>query len=108
MLRTRREDIIDKILARVEIVNAPAWLDPSLGPCKLWTGPTSGKGRGGGYGRMNLDGQTVAVHLAMFTCHYGYIPSKKQVDHLCNRRLCVSEMHFDLVTHKQNQLRRDL
>lgn len=107
MQSTRRQDIIDKILARAVITPAPLWLDPSLGPCRLWTGPTSGDGRGGGYARMCLDGQTVAVHLVMFTHHYGFIPGKKQIDHLCNRRLCIEEKHLEMVTHKQNQIRRD-
>ena len=29
---------------------------------------------------MSLDGQTVAVHLVVFTHYYGYIPGKKQID----------------------------
>lgn len=89
--------IIDKILSRVE----------PIGECWQWTGPTSGEGRGGGYGRMSLDGQTVAVHIVMFTCVNGYIPGKKQIDHKCNNRLCCNPDHLEMVTHKQNQKRRD-
>jgi hypothetical protein len=104
---TRRERIRAKIMARVEIVPAPDHMPSELGPCKLWTGPTSGDGRGGNYGRMNLDGQTVAVHTVSWTNEHGFVPGKKQLDHLCRRRRCVSDLHLELVTHKQNQKRRD-
>lgn len=77
------------------------------GECWLWTGPTSGGGRGGGYGRMSLDGQTVATHRVMATLIFGYIPGNKQVDHTCGNRLCLNPDHLEIVTHKENQRRRD-
>ncbi|WP_292130972.1 HNH endonuclease signature motif containing protein [Mesorhizobium sp.] len=77
-------------------------------PCHIWTGPDSGSGRGGGYPRMSLDGQTVAVHLVNWTNEHGFIPGKKQLDHLCRTRLCIRDDHLELVTHKQNQKRRDM
>lgn len=104
---TRREKIRAKIMERVEIIPAPDFLDPKLGPCHLWTGPTSGSGRGGYYPRMNLDGQTVAVHIVSWTNENGFVPGKKQLDHLCRRRGCVNDKHLELVTHKENQRRRD-
>lgn len=104
---TRRDRIRAKIMARVESAPAPAWLDPELGPCQLWTGPTSGDGRGGDYPRMSLDGQTVAVHIVAWTNEHGFVPGKKQLDHLCRQRRCVNHQHLELVTHKQNQRRRD-
>ncbi len=55
---------------------------------------------------MWLDGQTVAVHIVNWTNEHGYVPGKKQLDHLCRNRLCVSDRHLELVTHKQNQKRR--
>lgn len=99
---SRRDRIRAKIMARV-------FQDPATG-CWLWTGPTSGEsGRGRGYPRMFLDGQTVAVHLVMWTIEHGYIPGKKQIDHKCRNRLCVNPDpdHTELVTHKENQRRRD-
>lgn len=75
-------------------------------PCHLWTGPHSGNGRGGGYGRMSLNGQTVAVHLVVYSHYFGYIPSKKQIDHLCNQRACCNPLHLELVSHRKNQRRR--
>lgn len=103
----RRDQIRAKLRARSHEEQAPAWLDPSLGPCRLWDGPTSGEGRGGGYGRMSLDGQTVAVHIVSFVNENGYVPGKKQLDHLCRRRLCWNDKHLEMVTHKRNQKRRD-
>lgn len=103
---TRRDTIIDKIMGRCEVQNHGHTVDGVLSPCLVWQGPTSGKGRGGGYGRMCLDNQTVAVHIVVATHHYGYIPSKRQVDHLCNNRLCCNPAHLELVTHLKNQRRR--
>lgn len=96
---SRRHDIYRKILTRIKI---------DVDGCWIWQGPTSGNGRGGGYGRMSLDGQTVAVHLVMFTHVHGYIPGKKQVDHKCRKRLCCNPKCLELVTHKENQRRRAL
>lgn len=98
MSQSRRENIIGRIMDRVEI-------DPNT-KCWDWQGSTSGSGRGGGYGRMCLDSQTVAVHIVVFTHFYGYVPSKKQVDHTCNNRLCCNPEHLELVTHRENQRRR--
>lgn len=74
--------------------------------CHIWTGPTSGNGRGGGYGRMSLNGITVAVHIVSYTHFFGYIPPKKQIDHKCNQRLCWNPQHLEMVTHLVNQRRR--
>jgi len=94
----RRQTIFDKIMDRVEI-------NKDTG-CWNWKGPTSGNGRGGGYGRMSLDGQTVATHIVMFTNFYGFVPGKKQIDHKCRNRLCCNPDHLEMVTHRQNQRRK--
>jgi hypothetical protein len=102
-MTSRRERIREKVAARVEIVEGP--LDT---PCHLWTGPTSGsKGRGAGYPRMCLDGGTMAVHIVMYVLEHGPIPPRKQIDHRCRNRLCVNTVHLEMVTHKENQRRRD-
>ena len=49
----------------------------------------------------------VAVHIVTYTHYFGFIPGKKQVDHLCNQRLCCNPAHLNLVTHLTNQRRRD-
>ena len=98
----RRDEIRARIMARVII-------DPVSG-CWIWTGPTSGdEVRGAGYPRMSLSGQTVAVHLVMWTNEHGYIPGKKQLDHVCRNRLCVNPdpQHLELVTAKRNSIRRE-
>lgn len=96
---SRPDTIIAKVLSRVAFLDSGCW---------EWQGPTSGKnGRGAGYPRMCLDGQTVAVHRVVFTHFHGYIPGKKQIDHICRNRRCVAPHHLEMVTHKENQRRRD-
>ena len=99
----RRDYILDRIEARCRIEDTGFVLDDKPSPCHLWTGPDSGTGRGGGYGRMSLDGQTVAVHLVVYTHYYGYIPGKKQIDHKCRQRACCNPAHLEMVTHLKNQ-----
>lgn len=98
----RKDKIISKILQRIKEIDCGYTT-----PCWCWQGPTSGVGRGGGYPRMSLDGLTVGVHIVMYICCFGYIHNKRQVDHLCNNRLCVNPDHLEAVTHKMNQKRRD-
>lgn len=102
----RRTSILDRIMERVLVTDMGFQMEGMPSPCHIWTGPTSGEGKGGGYGRMSLNGQTVAVHLVVFTHYFGYIPGKKQVDHLCNHRLCCNPVHLELVSHLKNQRRR--
>lgn len=101
-MRDRRSEIWSRIRENVTITPGP--LDT---PCWLWNGTHSGTGRGGGYPRMKLGGQTVAVHRVAATHVYGFIPGKKQLDHLCRNRMCVNPDHTEIVTHKLNQKRRD-
>jgi len=99
----RRERIRAKIAARSVVTPGPL---PT--PCRIWTGPTSGtEGRGAGYPRMSLDGGTVAVHIVSWVVEHGPIPPRKQIDHRCRNRLCVAEDHLEMVTHRENQRRRD-
>lgn len=102
----RRNTIIERLESRCAIVDTGFQLNNVSSPCHLWRGPTSGTGRGGNYGRMSLNGQTVATHIVAYTHYYGYVPSKKQIDHLCNQRLCCNPAHLELVTHLTNQRRR--
>ena len=94
----RRTSIDDKIRANIAIIDMGYET-----PCHIWQGSHSGDGRGGGYPRMSLDGQTVAVHIVAFTNKNGFVPGKKQIDHKCNQRMCVNEDHLQMVTHKKNQ-----
>jgi hypothetical protein len=105
MMTDRRLTLWDKVMARVTVLPCG---------CHRWDGPDSGSGRGGGYGRICIDGATMAVHIVMWVIRFGPIPPKKQLDHTCvelpgnaGRRCCNPE-HLELVTHKTNQKRRDL
>ena len=98
----RRTNIRTKVYSNVKIEDRGY-----LTPCHVWQGSDSGNGRGGGYPRMCLDGQTVAVHKVMYVNQFGFVPGKKQIDHLCNVRMCVNPDHLEMVTHKRNQKRRD-
>lgn len=104
----RRAAILRKVLAN------SVWVDrgSKWGECLEWTAGDSGKpgrgqakGRGHSYPRMTLDGHTCAVHRVVWITLNGYLPAKKQLDHVCNNRRCV--IHCEAVTHKQNQKRRD-
>lgn len=102
-LAARREFILNRIYERVEVQDLGFVQGGQPSPCHIWTGPDSGDGKGGGYGRMSLNSQTVAVHLVVYTHYYGYIPGKKQIDHLCNNRRCCNPTHLQMVTHRTNQ-----
>lgn len=104
----RRTEIEEKISGNTKVEYLGFEIDGLPSPCHLWQGSHSGTGRGGGYPRMSLSGQTVAVHIVSYVNKNGYVPGKKQIDHLCNNRMCVNPDHLEMVTHKQNQKRRDL
>lgn len=102
-LDNRRANIIARIYERVGVKDNGFIINGQPSPCHIWTGPDSGTGRGGGYGRMSLNSQTVATHIVVYTHYFGYIPGKRQVDHKCNQRLCCNPAHLELVTHLKNQ-----
>lgn len=101
----RREEILVRILKNVIDDDSNFMFAGTY--CYLWQGGNSGTGRGGGYGRMSINSHTAAVHRVMFTHYYGYIPAKKQIDHLCRNRLCCNPLHLEMVSHKENCKRRD-
>ena len=95
----RAQRLLARIYERVEV-------QPGPDGCHLWLGSDSGTGRGGGYGRLRVDGETMAVHIVAWVCRHGPKPRKKQIDHTCSQRRCVRDSHHELVTHKKNQERR--
>lgn len=102
---SRRDLLRSKVLSRCTPVPPPEGRGLLL-PCQLWTGPTSGTGRGGKYGRMCVDGGTMATHIVIWVIENGPIPPRKQLDHICMRRNCCEETHLEMVTHLKNQRRR--
>ncbi len=100
---SRRDDIRARILASVDVVMAGYET-----PCWLWTMADSGSGRGGGYPRMKLNDHTCAVHKVAFVNEYGFVPGNKQIDHKCRNRRCVNPDHLEMVSHRENQKRRDI
>lgn len=98
----RRKDILKRIKSNINIDKDGCW---------IWQTGTSGKNlkgkTGRGYGRIAVDGTTMAVHRVIFTNFYGIIPHKKHIDHTCGKRLCCNPEHLEMVTHKENCKRRD-
>lgn len=103
----RRNNIIGRIMGNI-IIHTDNNKDYSYNGsgCWIWQGANSGIGRGGGYGRISINNCTSAVHIVVYTHFFGYVPNKKQLDHLCMNRLCCNPNHLELVSHKENQKRR--
>lgn len=75
---------------------------PELGPCLDWTGATSE-----GYGRIRVDGSTLAAHRLAWEQDTGKpIPPKMWIDHRCHRHICVRLSHLRLATPRENQENR--
>lgn len=94
------EELKFRILSGTKTVN-----NEKLGcPCWIWQCSNSGKGDGAGrgYGRISYRGVNRATHRIAFVLWNGPISGKKQVDHICNNRLCCNPAHLKLVTSKQN------
>lgn len=98
----RRAMILERIMSSVDVVDTGY-----SSPCWIWTMADSGNGRGGGYPRMKLNDRTVAVHKVSFVNAHGYVPGNKQIDHKCRNRRCVNHDHLEMVSHRENQKRRD-
>lgn len=99
----RREDIIRHIYSKC--IEEDHGYDS---PCYVYQGGDSGQvGRGAGYPKVSIDGQSVRAHRAIFICFEGYLHSKRQVDHKCHVRMCVRFEHLRKATQKQNCLFRD-
>lgn len=69
--------------------------------CWIWAGATSV----GGYGRIQVDGQSRTASRVAYTIVKGSIPESLQLDHLCRRRACINPDHLEPVTPRENVLR---
>lgn len=74
--------------------------------CLRWRGSVSPKG----YGRMTVDGRSVAVHRLAHRVWIGPIPQGLEIDHVaargCRHRDCIEPAHLEAVTHAENLRRR--
>lgn len=71
--------------------------------CWLWTGPDSGSGRGGGYGRTSYLGRTTAVHLLLWRLTgQSKLRPGEQLDHGCVVRRCCNPAHLKPRTQAVN------
>jgi len=71
--------------------------DPIFG-CELWTGRLDRDG----YGFHGRD----RAHRVVWKRALGEIPEDMEPDHLCRRRACVALHHLELVTRRENELRK--
>lgn len=101
LVGNRWNQILQKLLANILVIVRV----PALGPCWEWTGNLGG-GRCRGRPRMNLDNTTVSPVRVSYVHFNGYLPPKKQVDHVCENIICINPAHLEAVTHKENQKRK--
>ena len=102
----RRDTILTRLLAKTKINDRGFKINGLPSPCHEWVGANSGKGRGGGYGKISINGISCYTHLVGYTHYYGYIPPSRQIDHLCNNRKCWNPEHLECVTKEENQKRK--
>jgi hypothetical protein len=69
--------------------------------CWIW----QGRRTRGGYGRIKVNGQDIAVHRLIWEENYSPIPAGFEIHHLCENRLCVRPTHLQLRTHRNHMLR---
>ena len=100
-MSARREELTRRLSEGSELRDGP--LDT---PCLVWTKGDSGTGRGGGYGRISIDGQMCAAHRVAWMNVHGFLPAKKQLDHLCENRACINPAHLEPTTNRQNNRRK--
>jgi HNH endonuclease len=70
--------------------------------CWTWTGRLSQDG----YGRFKVGGRRVPAARWTYERWVGPIPKGMEPDHLCLNRACVNPMCLEIVTHRENILRK--
>lgn len=68
-----------------------------VGACRIWTGRTDRNG----YPRINIGGQTVAVHRVMAEAVHGPMHGQP-VHHVCATRTCLAPAHLQPVSEREN------
>lgn len=59
-----------------------------------------------GYGTFHDLGRSHQAHRWAYENFVGPVPQGLQLDHLCNRTLCVNPAHLEPVTNAENQRRK--
>lgn len=67
--------------------------------CKVYLGSLAD-----GYGRIEINGQKVAVHRLVWELLHGEIPEGKVVAHTCDVRSCCNPDHLFLATQSENMI----
>ena len=71
--------------------------DPVFG-CELWTGRLDKDGYG-------FHGRSRA-HIVAWEREHGQVAEGMEIDHLCRRRACCALHHLEIVTRRENELRK--
>jgi hypothetical protein len=71
--------------------------------CIVWKGYKTVAG----YGMKHVDGKMKYLHRLEYEKHFGPIPPKLQIDHICFNKSCYNIEHLELVTQQEN-LRRSI
>lgn len=75
--------------------------------CWIWQGSINPKTRYGTFRTgSRKNGHTFNAHRLVYQLMVGTIPAGGQIDHLCRNRACVNPAHMEIVTNRENALRR--
>lgn len=72
--------------------------------CWPWIGRLT-KGRGQGYGQLNVDGKPTGAHRVSWELSHGRPLGDLHIDHICMNKRCVNPAHLDACTPQENTAR---